>query len=50
MFELIFKRQSIRKYKLEKSEQMKQEIETAINGLRPIGNSTVYMELVETGL
>ncbi len=31
MFELIFQRQSIRKYKPEESEQMKQEIETAIN-------------------
>jgi len=34
MFAVIFKSQSIRKYKSEKSEQIKQEIETAINGLR----------------
>lgn len=50
MFELIFKRQSIRKYKPEKSEQMKQEIETAINSLKPIGNTPIYMELAEADL
>ncbi len=48
MLNLILKRQSIRKYKPEKSEQMKQEIQTTINSLRQLGNCPVYLELAET--